>query len=393
LAEHYQLTRDTNWLRQVAPEVARVCHWIVQQTEKTKKLDARGRPVPEYGLMPPGVLADWNAFAYHFTMNGYYVAALREAGRALGDIRHPEARFFLKQAETLRANTLRAYAWTQSRALALALRDGTWISPYPSQVHSPGNLGDFFPGQDAGRSWCYDVELGAHQLAPVAVLDPHSREVDRMMDHMEDVQFLESGWFDYPAARNQADWFNNGGFSKVQPYYTRNGEIYALRDDVKPFVRSYFNTIAAMLNPEVLTMWEHFNHSGAWDKTHETGYFLQQTRFMLAREHGDELWLAPLLTSNWLRHGQAVSATSIPTRFGKVDYRLSSHANDGYIEANIQPPVRSAPKSIVLRLRHPEGKPLKTVTVNGKPHSRFDATREIIFLRSPKTPLEVRANY
>ena len=70
------------------------------------------------------------------------------------------------------------------------------------------------------------------------------------------------------------------------------GEVYALRDDVKPFVRSYFNTIAAMLNPEVLSFWEHFNHSGAWDKTHETGYFLHQTRTMLVTERGDQLWLA-----------------------------------------------------------------------------------------------------
>ena len=66
-----------------------------------------------------------------------------------------------------------------------------------------------------------------------------------------------------------------------------------LRDDVKPFLRSYFNSLAAMLNPEVLTLWEHFNHSGAWDKTHETGYFLHQTREMLVQERGDELWLAP----------------------------------------------------------------------------------------------------
>src|SRR5580700_9366326 len=108
------------------------------------------------------------------------------------------------------------------------------------------------------------------------VLDPNSREVARMMNHLEDAQFLADGWFDYPANMNQADWFDLGGFSKVQPYYTRNCEIDALRDDVKPFIRSYFNTLAAMLNPEVLTLWEHFHFTGAWDKTHETGYFLYQ---------------------------------------------------------------------------------------------------------------------
>ena len=196
------------------------------------------------------------------------------------------------------------------------MRNGTWIPHYPSQVHSPGKLADFFPGQDAGRSWCYDVEIGAHQLIPTGVFDPRDREVERMLDHMEDVQFLADGWFDYPATMNEQDWFNLGGFSKVQPYYTRNCEIYALRDDVKPFVRSYFNALASLLNPEVLTLWEHFHHSGAWDKTHETGYFLHQTRTMLVTERGDELWLAPFITSNWLKDGQTLSVSQAPTRFG-----------------------------------------------------------------------------
>ncbi len=393
VGEHYQLYRDKAWLKQVAPELARVCHWVVRQTEKTKKLDARGNPVPEYGLMPPGVLADWNSFAYHFCMNAYYVAALREVGIALKDIGHPDAQFFLKHAEELRKNTMRAYAWTQSRAPALPLRNGTWIADYPSQVHSPGKLADFFPGQDAGRSWCYNVELGAHQLVPAGVLAPRSREVRQMMDHMEDVQFLADGWFDYPATMNQADWFNNGGFSKVQPYYTRNGEIYAMQDEVKPFIRSYFNSIASLLNPEVLTFWEHFRHSGAPDKTHETGYFLQQTRFMMAMEHGHELWLAPLITSNWLKDGLTVSATRVPTRFGKVSFRLNSHVKAGYIEAHVEPPARFSGKAIVLRLRHPDGKPMRAVKVNDKTHTDFDARRETITLPSGAQAFNVRAEF
>ena len=42
LGEHYQLYRDTNWLRQVAPEIERVAEWIVRQTEKTKRPGSPG---------------------------------------------------------------------------------------------------------------------------------------------------------------------------------------------------------------------------------------------------------------------------------------------------------------------------------------------------------------
>ena len=516
LGEHYQLTRDREWLRQVAPEIARVGDWIIRQTEKTQPTVAanlgrlprpagehrddavtpvrsadfqsavsrlsklhgarqfeapwnvgspsrleigetagwkpalRARLVdrqkglsptvgvrrlaspttPEFGLLPPGVLADWNSFAYHYTMNAYYYAALRELGTALGDLAKPEGRKpkperspkpearrgiedaslrtselglpsdfgfrssdFTAAAAGLRANILRAYRWTQSRSPALPLRNGTWIPHYPSQVHSPGKLGDFFPGQDAGRSWCYDVEIGAHQLVPTGVLDPRSREVERMMDHMEDVQFLADGWFDYSATMNHADWFNLGGFSKVQPYYTRNCEVYALRDDVKPFIRSYFNSLASLLNPEVLTFWEHFHHSGAWDKTHETGYFLHQTRTMLVTERGDELWLAPFITSNWLKDGQRTSVENAPTHFGPVSYRITSHVAQGHIVATIEPPTRSAPKAIVLRLRHPDGKRVRSVTVNGRRHLDFDTATEMIRLQPLAGPMAVRVAY
>jgi hypothetical protein len=404
LGEHYQLYRDTNWLRQVAPEVERVAEWIVRQTEKTKRAAA-----PEFGLMPPGVLADWNSFAYHYAMNAYYYAALREVGTALSDLAAPRnsrrvkaltensalrtSHVALTHAAELRANILRAYRWTQAQAPALPLRNGTWIPHYPSQVHSPGKLAGFFPGQDSGRSWCYDVEIGAHQLVPAGVFDPHDREVERILDHMEDVQFLADGWFDYPAAMNEKDWFNLGGFSKVQPYYTRNCEVYALRDDVKPFVRSYFNTIAAMLNPEVLTLWEHFHHSGAWDKTHETGYFLHQTRTMLVTERGDELWLAPFTTSNWLKDGQTLSVSNAPTRFGPVSYRLESHIAQGCIRATILPPARETPSRIVLRLRHPDGSQIRSVQLNGKPHRDFDKANGIVRLKPAGQHLELQVFY
>ncbi len=392
LGEHYQLHRETNWLARVAPEIQRVADWIIRQTGKTR------HPLrPESGLMPPGVLADWNSFAYHFALNAYYYAALREVGNAVAALpaargsKHDES--LLESAAALRADILRAYHWTQSQSPAVPLRNGTWILHYPSQVHSPGKLGNFFPGQDAGRSWCYDVELGAHQLIPTAVLDPRGREAERMLDHMEDVHFLADGWFDYPATMNERDWFNLGGFSKVQPYYTRNCEIYALRDDVKPFLRSYFNAIASLLNPEVLTFWEHFRHSGAWDKTHETGYFLHQTRTMFVTERGTELWLAPLITSNWLKDGQTLAVSNAPTRFGPVGYTIQSHLGDGLICATIQPPVRKAPNRIVLRLRTPDGSSIQSVQVNGKRHHDFDQAGSLLRFKPAHQPLNLEIRF
>jgi hypothetical protein len=225
------------------------------------------------------------------------------------------------------------------------------------------------------------------------VLDANSREVERLMDHMEDVQFLSDGWFDYSAEMNYADWFNLGGFSKVQPYYTRNCEIYAMQDDGKPFIRSYFNSIASLLNPEVMTFWEHFRHSGAWDKTHETGYFLHQTRTMLVQERGDELWLAPFVTDNWLVDGSRVSVRNAPTRFGQVSYDIRSHVDQGWVEARIDLLRQKPPKRIVLRIRHPEGRPIKSVTLNGKRMRAFDPQRETVTVKPPADEEIIRVEF
>ncbi|MCS6831098.1 MAG: hypothetical protein NZ749_10715, partial [bacterium] len=373
LGEYVALTQDRVWLQQVAPAVQNVCRWIVRQRQKTMKRIPNGEPVPEYGLMPPGVMADWNAYAYYFTLNGYYYAGLYHAAHALASAGIAGAEELLQEAQRFRRDILRAYRNTQAQMPVVPLQNGTWVPGSPSQVHCPAPTAHLFPGEDANRSWAYDVEVGAHQLVPQGVIPPDSREVEWMMDYLEDVAFLESGWFDYPAEQNRKDWFNLGGFSKVQPFYTRNPEVYALRRDPKPFLRSYFNMLASLLNEETLWLWEHFNNTAAWNKTHETGYFLQSTRFMLAMEYGDELWLAPLIPGYWLKDGQTIRVENLPTRFGMVSYHIRSRVAQGIVEAEVTLPDASLPVTVHLRLPHPDGKRIRRAEVNGQPHSDFSA--------------------
>ncbi len=393
LAEHYGRTRDRDWLSRVGPEVARLCSWIARQCEKTRHLDARGEKMPEYGLVPPGVAADWNRYAYRFIQEAHYYAGLDQAARALADINHPDAPSLLAKADEFGKNVRRAFRWVQTRSPVLPLANGTWVPACPGMLYCFGRIGDIIPGEDANRSWGYDVDLGAHHLAALGVLDPETQDVAWITDHMEDAWFLHSGMGDYPAERSQQDFFSLGGFSKIQPYYCRIAEIYALRDDVKPFIRSYFNTIPSLLSKETLSFWEHFHNIGAWNKTHETGYFLAQTRLMLVMERGDDLWLAPLVTNNWLKDGMQIVVRNAPTRFGKVSYTITSSVDRGFVEAVIHPPTRSLPKQLVIRLRHPQGKPIQAVTVNGQPYESFDSARDCIRIEPIRGPITIRAEY
>lgn len=393
LAEHHERTADRAWLERAAPELARVCAWIVRQRAKTMRTLAGGRKAPEYGLMPPGVTADWNRYAYRFFNDAQYCAGLEGAARVLAEVGHPDAPKFLAEAGRYREDLARAYRWTRARSPAVRLDSGAWVPADPAILDCFGRVEDFLPGEDWNRSWAYSIEIGAHHLAATGVVDPASEEAGWMMDYLEDVQLLRSGMGDYPEEKNRQDVFNFGGFAKVQPYYARIAEVYALRDDVKPFVRSYFNAIPTLLSLENLSFWEHFHNRGGWNKTHETGWFLCQTRIMLVQERGDELWLAPLATSAWLKDGMKLSVRNAPTRFGNVSYTIASSAAQGRIEAAVEAPGRTPPARIVLRLRHPEGKAIRAVTVNGKAHKEFDPKQETVTLAPGAGPVRVEAQY
>jgi hypothetical protein len=111
------------------------------------------------------------------------------------------------------------------------------------------------------------------------------------------------------------------------------------------------------------------------------------------QERGDELWLAPFVACNWLKGGLTVAVKQAPTRFGPVGYQITSSVDKGFIEASIEPPVRTSPKAIVIRLRHPDGKPIRSVTVNGKPHRDFSPAGEYVRLKPSADRIVVRAEY
>lgn len=365
LAEHVDRTDGLAWLSTVGDDVARACTWIMRQRRKTMRRDARGTKVPEYGLVPAGVFADWPRFTFTTFQAAQYCAGLCEAARVLGKIGHGQARALAEDAEHYRQDIERAYGWTRARTPVVRLRNGEWVPGYPPLIYCFGEVGGFFPGEDGSRAWCKNAM--AHQLAANRVLDPRCDSVGWMLDHMEDVEFLRGGLGDYPEDHVQADFFNLGGFNKCQPYYRRNVELYALRDDVKPFIRSYFNTPPTLLNTENLTLWEHFHNQGAWNKTHETGWFLCQTRLMFVMERGDALWLAPFLPAHWLGNGMRVRVGNVPTTFGRVSFEIRSNIDTGRINLTVTPPTRSMPAGVVVRLRHPHSKPIKSASIAGKP--------------------------
>jgi len=298
------------------------------------------------------------------------------------------------KTKQFRDDFMRAYKWTEERYPVLRQPNGTWGPGSPSMIGCFGLIGDIYRGEDGNRAWAKDGDK-IFALTYAGMIDPEQERVSilRMANYLEEVGFLSEGMGQYTAKESQENWFNIGGFGKLQPYYTRLPETYAAMDEVKLFIRSYFNPIGSLVDQEILTFWEHFMRSGGWNKTHETGWFLEQTRLMLLMERDNDLWIGPFVTTHWMKDGMTVGVKQAPSEFGRVDYKITSHANEGYLEAEITPPTRNQPNSIVLRLRHPNEKKIKGVTVNGQAYNNYDPNKDIVTLTSWTDKIVVRAEY
>jgi len=112
---------------------------------------------------------------------------------------------------------------------------------------------------------------------------------------------------------------------------------------------------------------------------------------MLLREEGDTLVLAGTIPRPWLGPGKTVAVNDAPTVFGKASYRISMARNGQSASIQITAPDRGAESSgkIIVRLRHPEGREIKSVEAPGGVSAVADGDR--ITLRWPNAPLKLKA--
>jgi hypothetical protein len=112
-----------------------------------------------------------------------------------------------------------------------------------------------------------------------------------------------------------------------------------------------------------------------------------------AGDYSGNLLLLPGAPRAWLQDGKEIRLREMPTHFGPMGLAVHSHAGKRRIEARFTPPTRYPCQSVKLRLRHPDGHPLKSVRVNGKSWRDFDPANDWILLPGDIGPCRVEASY
>jgi hypothetical protein len=374
LAEHWRFTHDRAWMERAAPKFLAACEWIIRERKATMKLNADGTKPLEYGFLPAGGLEDVQDYWYWQATNSATVWGFDAIVEALTEYGHPEAKRLQAEAKAYRGDVLRGLAEARILAPVVRLRDGTYVPKYPSHPHLRGRA----------NGWIRETLEGSMFLPAYGLIPHDAPETAWILKDYEDNLYI-SDQYGYAIPTFEEFWFCRGGFS-MQANLLDGPLPYLYRDEIKNYLRAFFNGFASAFYPETKMLNEHSKPelgypAGDHFKTSDESQVTYWLRLMFVREAGDELYLGQAIPRYWLRDGNKIGVENAATHFGPMSLSFqSSLRRDGKITVQFDPPKRNPPKTIYLRLRHPEEKPIKSVLVNGKPYDKIDVRKEWIVL-------------
>lgn len=359
MGEHYRYTRDDRWLKRVKPKMVKACEFLLAWRERNKTPEGLG--------LIEGKVADPEDHFRQFMLNGFAYIGLQRVSEMLAGIDATAARQLGREADAWRRDIRVVVERVMGESPVIPLGDGSWAPTCPpwAEACGPAVLHvDGTPSNSHGTTAARDSLIGPLYLILQEVIAPDE-------------------WLGECLLKTNHELFtsSNAGFS--QPYYVRHDYAHLRRGEVPAFLKAYYNQLTALADRETYTFWEHYMGVSP-HKTHEEGWFLMQTRWMLWMEDGDELRLLSGIPRAWLKEGREIVLTRVASYFGKFSLKVRSQLDVGRIEAEIvfHEPKRQ-PKQVALRLPHPLG--LKANSCKG---GSYDARMETVkFKKSGKIVL------
>jgi hypothetical protein len=107
-------------------------------------------------------------------------------------------------------------------------------------------------------------------------------------------------------------------------------------------------------------------------------------RWMLLLEDSDEdrLYFAKGVPREWVASGKPIKIEQAPTRWGRVNFHMSSQPNSKTVTATIELARNTSPKELHVKLRLPPRYSLGKVTVNGQPASIGGIHRDSVIVQT-----------
>lgn len=365
VAQHYLLSGDRPSLEQLLPQTLKSLDWGLGEMRRAAGRSGAGRGL---ALAPLNDLShDLRAWAFN---QAYLYAGTQLLGRVLAELRDPRAEECLSAARQLRDAIQTEFARASMQSPLVQLRDHTWMPYVPSDALASGRLLDVW--------YPTDVDCGALHLSRLEALDPNGPLTTWLLNDHEDNLFLK-------------EW----GMAN-EPVYNPQATAYLLRDEVKPAIRAFYSMMACAFSHSVFEPVEHRWCWGQYFGPPSTdGAWFELYRRMLIHERDDNtLLLCQATPRKWLEDGKQIHIRRAPTYYGRLDLNLNSRAATGEISASIDLEQRKRPAALLIRLRHPLGLPIQSVTLNRRRWTDFDAAKEWVRISNPsESHYEIAVRY
>ena len=337
LLEHYKLTRNLAFLREVYPGVARGAGWIERKRKETKRIAS-----PHFGLLPAGISAEHlGPSDFYYWDNFWGVAGVRRAALAAQILGHEtDARRFNGYAQDYWAEIERSLQASEKYAGTTCLP----ASPY--RRFDSGAIG----------SLCAVYPLGLIEAA-------HPR-VANTVRLIEERFLVGNGFFQ--------EHFHSG----VNGYLTAHlAQCYLAMSDLRVWrLVSYLLKYAS----STYTWPEAFHpitKGGCMGEGHHgwaAAEWILLLRNLLFHERGDRLCLTPLLSPKDLMPGNTFLVRSAPSYFGTVSFKIYADKKELLLELGEEMEGISANQL----LWHLPFMPSK-VTIDGKPFPKATAVVQL----------------
>ena len=355
LGEHYRYTRDDEWVAQIAPRVLRSCEYIINGLQMNRREELRGRG---FGMLAGPIGDDMDSGRYYVN-NGYAYVGLSRAAEMLAHCEPEQSERLANEARALRGDIRTALIEALAEGPVVPLGDGSWCPSAAAWPGYPGPLCLFAEGGDWYSHMAFPYRDSVHgpmRLIFQEVIAPDEEMVAFLLNYHSELMFTRHVAFS-------------------QPYFSRHDFVHLKRGEVKPFLKTYYNALAAMADRQTYTFCEHPDAVYKPHKTQEEAWFLMQTRWMLYMEDGETLKLLPGVPRAWLEDGKRIVLDEVSSYFGPLSLHVESRLGKGRIEARVACPSDRRPKRVAIRLPHPQGR--KAASVEG---GTYDPHRETVMI-------------
>lgn len=339
--EHFLYTQDVEWLKRQRKHLEKSCEYLLEKMSE----DDSG--------LASGKTSDPEDRFHSFFLNAINYLGLERMVRVLPAVDPEYAEYLAPKVEKYRSDIIKAVKQAFAVAPLIPTGDGTWVPALSGWPESVGANSLYVNGgawMTHGIIASRDALNGPLSLSLTHILPWDSPEMTMML------------------AGNQCP-FTMRNAAMSQPYYSRHDYAHLMRNEVKLYLKTFYNQVAALQDRSCLTFWEHL-YCCSTHKTHEEAWFLMQLRWMLFVENGNSLELFKAAPRAWFDEtAEPVNFSGMCSHWGKLSCQVKWCGNR--LRCRVE--SEREPEKMVIRLPHPQGK--RAVKVSG---GAYEAASETV---------------